>query len=203
MKEEQDYIQDIAEIRSMMERSSKFLSLSGWAGIMAGIYALAGVWIAYHVYGFSPSAINYTMAGEELSKVIWLAIAVLVLAVGTAVMLSRKKAGKRDESTWNATSRRMLMHMAVPLFAGGLLIFILLAKGLVGLMAPLTLLFYGLALYNASKFTYDDMKFLGLIQMGLGLLSAWLITYSMFLWALGFGFVHIGYGMYMYYRYER
>lgn len=203
MKEEQDYIQDIAEIRSMMERSTKFLSLSGWAGIMAGLYALAGAWIAFNVFGFNPETINYPIAGEELSKVIWLAIVVLILAVGTAVILSRKKAGKRDESIWNATSRRMLMHMAVPLFAGGTLILILLAKGYAGLMAPLTLLFYGLGLYNASKFTYDDLKFLGLIQVGLGLLSVWLVAYSLLLWAIGFGFVHIGYGIYMHLRYER
>ena len=54
MKEEKDYIQDISEIRSMMERSSKFLSLSGLAGVMAGIYALVGAFVAYTVFDFNP-----------------------------------------------------------------------------------------------------------------------------------------------------
>jgi hypothetical protein len=208
MKKEQNYIRDITEIRSMMERSSKFLSLSGWAGIMAGIYALAGACIAYKVFHFNPDEIVYsTMQSGSFSyglpEVILLAILILILAIGTAIFLSCKKAKKRGENAWNATSRRLLANMAVPLLAGGILILILLTKGLVGLMAPLTLLFYGLAIYNASKFTYDEMKFLGLIQIILGLISCWFIEYSLLLWAVGFGVIHIIYGSYMHFRYER
>ncbi|MDR8393918.1 hypothetical protein NC796_22380 [Aliifodinibius sp. S!AR15-10] len=204
MKEEQDYIRDIAEIRSMMERSSKFLSLSGWAGIMAGIYALAGAWIAYHFLGFNPDAIIPSGGfPSNLLNVVVLAISVLILAIGTAIFLSYKKAGKRGEKLWNATSRRLLVNMAIPLLAGGVLIVILLSNGLIGLIAPLTLLFYGLAIYNASKFTYDEMKFLGLTQMGLGLMGAWFIEYGLLLWAIGFGAVHIVYGIFMHFRYER
>lgn len=208
MKKEQDYIRDIAQIRSMMERSSKFLSLSGWAGIMAGIYALAGAYIAYEFFHFNPDAIVYSNlpsggATAGLSNVILLAILILILAIGTAIFLSAKKANKRGEKAWNATSRQLLTNMAVPLVAGGLLILVLLAKELIGLIAPLSLVFYGLALYNASKFTYDDVKFLGLIQIGLGLISAYFIEYGLLLWAIGFGLAHIVYGIYMHLRYER
>ena len=93
--------------------------------------------------------------------------------------------------------------MAVPLIAGGLLILILIAKGLIGLIAPFTLLFYGLAVYNASKYTYEEVKVLGLFQVGLGLISAYFVRYGLLCWALGFGVVHIIYGIYMNYRYER
>lgn len=201
---EQDYTQDITEIRSMMERSSKFLSLSGWAGIMAGIYALAGASIAYTYFHFNPDGLFYnTLPTGSLPKVIFLASLILILAIGTAFFLSRKKADKRGEKAWNATSRRLIANMAVPLAAGGILIVVLISKGLIGLIAPLTLLFYGLALYNASKFTYDDVKFLGLIQMGLGLTGSWFIEYGLLLWAIGFGVAHIVYGIYMHLRYER
>lgn len=208
MREQQDYIRDIVEIRSMMERSSKFLSLSGWAGIMAGIYALAGSFSAYHFLGFNPDKINYNLIepGSESSGFPFLIIIfslILILAIGTAIFLSYQKARKRGEQIWNATSRRLLINMSVPLLSGGILILILLAKDLIGLVAPISLLFYGLAIYNASKFTFDEMKFLGLIQIGLGLMSAYYIEYSLFLWAIGFGVVHIGYGIYMHYRYER
>lgn len=208
MKTERDHIQDITEIRSMMERSSKFLSLSGLAGVMAGIYALAGAWIAYRFFGFNPeeivySAINSGSLFSSLQNVIFLAILVLVLAIGTAIFLSYKKAKKRGEKAWNVTSRRMIANMAVPLLAGGILILVLLSKGFVGLIAPLSLLFYGLALYNASKFTFDDLKFLGLIQIGLGLISSWFIEYGLLFWTIGFGLVHIVYGIYMHFRYER
>lgn len=208
MKAEQDYIRDIAEMRSMMERSSKFLSLSGWAGIMAGIYALSGAFIAYRILYFNPDEIVYdTIRNGELSfsllKVMLLAITILVLALGTAIFLSIKKAGKRGEKLWNPVTKRLLINMAVPLVAGGILILILVSKGLIGLIAPFTLLFYGLALYNASKFTYEDIRVLGLVEIALGLVSTIFIGYGLIFWALGFGVAHIIYGIYMHYRYER
>lgn len=208
MNEEKDYIRDIAEIRSLMERSTKFLSLAGWAGLMAGLYALAGVYIAYTFLAFNPDQINYSSTSTRILapntlKVIALAFAILVLSIGTAIVLSHRKATKRNETLWNATTKRLLYHMAVPLIAGGLLCLILINKGLIGLLAPASLLFYGLALYNASLFTYKEVKSLGLIQIGLGLFSAYFVGYGLACWALGFGVFHIIYGIYMHYRYER
>ncbi|PAU92760.1 hypothetical protein CK503_14810 [Aliifodinibius salipaludis] len=204
MKEEQDYIQDLSEIRSMMERSSKFLSLSGLAGVMAGTYALTGAYIAYSILDFNPDKISYSsLDSSSLPMIILLAIAVLIIAIGTAIFLSWKKADKRDENIWNVPSRQMLTNMAVPLTTGGIFVLILLSQDLIGLIAPSTLLFYGLALFTASKFTYDDLKYLGLIQIGLGLMGAWLVEYGLLLWALGFGVSHIVYGIYMHLKYER
>lgn len=204
MKEDQDYIRDIAQIRAIMERSSKFLSLAGWAGIMAGLYALAGAYIAYEVLDFNPDRIIYNLPQSTgLLKVIALAVVILLLAIGTAIILSYNKATKRGEKLWNAIVKRLVVNMAVPLVVGGLLILIFIAKGMIGFMAPFTLLFYGLALYNAGRFTYEIIKSLGLIQIGLGLLSAYYIEYGLICWALGFGALHILYGIYMHYRYER
>jgi hypothetical protein len=200
---DRDYIRDITEIRSMMERSSKFLSLSGWAGILAGMYALAGAWIASYVLDFNPDAIVYSTTSANMQMVIVLATIILILAIGTAILLSGRNAVKRGETIWNATSRRLASSMAVPLVTGGVLMLILFTKGLAGLMAPLTLLFYGLALYNASKFTFDEVKYLGMIQIGLGLLASWFTGYGLLLWAIGFGFVHIAYGIHIHFKYER
>ncbi|GAA4463140.1 hypothetical protein GCM10023189_40810 [Nibrella saemangeumensis] len=206
MKENKDYIRDIAEIRSMMERSSKFLSLSGWAGIMAGLYALAGAYVAYTFLSFNPDKIIYSLPSAGLAaglgNIILLATIVLLLAIGTAVFLSVRKAAKRGEKLWNAITKRLLINMAVPLIVGGLLALILIAKGLVGLLAPVTLLFYGLALFNAGNFTYREVQSLGLIQIGLGLISTYYVEYGLLCWALGFGIIHIVYGIYMHYRYE-
>lgn len=208
MKEDQDYVQDLAQMRSMMERSSKFLSLSGLAGIIAGLYALAGAYTAYKVFHFNPGQPVYssTESGNpspDLLNTIFLALVILVLSVGTAFFLSYRKADKRREKFWNPVARRLMINMAVPLVAGGLLILILLAKGMTGLIAPFTLLFYGLALYNASKFTYEEVRSLGLIEIGLGLTGACFVEYGLLCWAAGFGLVHIVYGVYMHYRYER
>ncbi len=119
------------------------------------------------------------------------------------MFLSYKKANKKGEKLWNPTAKRLLINMAVPLIVGGLLILILIFKGLIGLIAPFTLLFYGLALYNASKFTYEEVKSLGLIQIGLGLIGSYIVEYGLLLWALGFGLIHIIYGIYLHYRYEK
>lgn len=201
MKEEQDYIQDIAEIRSMMERSSKFLSLSGWAGILAGVYALAGAWIVYHVLGFQPDEIFYSY--PDLTNIFLTATGVLFLALVSALLDSQRKAQKQDKKAWNATSRRMLASMAVPLFTGGILILLLISNGLLGLIAPLTLVFYGLALYNAGAYTIREVRVMGYVQMILGLLNMAFISYGLLFWAIGFGVVHIIYGIYMYFRFER
>lgn len=208
MKEQKDYTQDIAEIRSMMERSSKFLSLSGWSGILAGVYALAGAFIAYRYFDFKPDGVMYTPGGSDggsavLQNIVALAVLVLILAVGTAIFLSYKKAAAKKEKVWNAASRQLLVTMAVPLGAGGAALLILISKGLIGLLAPFSLLFYGLAIYNAGKFTYDEMKFMGVIQIVLGLVSSYFIELSILFWGTGFGVVHIAYGIYLHFTYER
>ena len=207
-KNNRDYIQDVAEIRSMMERSSKFMSLSGWAGVMAGIYALTGSYIARQVFGFHPDSYFYQPLSLEngfpnLPEVIFPGMGVLFLSVVTALILSRQKAKKRGFSSWNATSKRLLSSISVPLFSGGILILIVAHIGLVGLMIPLSLIFYGLALFQAGQFTFNDIRYLGLIQIVLGLLSSYFISHSLLLWMIGFGGVHIVYGIVIYLRYER
>jgi len=205
MKEKQDYTRDIAEIRAMMERSSKFMSLSGWSGIMAGIYALAGAFIGWKVFDFNPDELVYTPTNADSGflNVFLLAGIVLVLAIGTAIFDSWVKAGKRGERAWNALSRRLLANMSAPLVAGGILILVLISKGMTGLVAPLTLLFYGLALLHAGNFTFKAVRILGIVQITLGLISCLFIEYGLLIWTVGFGLAHIVYGIYMHYRYER
>lgn len=206
MKKDKDYIKDIAEIRSMMERSSKFLSLSGWAGIMAGIYAIVGAYIAYAYFKFKPIEVihsDLTKATSENIQIIILAIIILILSVGTAIFLSFKKSIKKEEKAWNSTSKRLIKNISIPLLTGGLLILIFLFKGYINLIAPLSLVFYGLALYSAGNFTYNEIKFLGIIKIILGILSFCFIKYSILLWAIGFGLFHIIYGIYIYIKHER
>jgi hypothetical protein len=212
MKEQQDYVRDIAEIRSMMERSSKFLSLSGWSGVMAGVYALAGVYLAGRLFSFDDLGI-ISLGGKPLDlkdswamspwTVIVIPVVVLVLAVGTAIWLSAKKAKKRNEKLWNPVSKQLLVSMAVPLVTGALLMIILLRIWLFYFLPPGCLIFYGLALYNASRFTYKELKALGFIQITLGLISTYFIRYELLCWAFGFGVMHIVYGIYIHYKYER
>jgi hypothetical protein len=206
MEKERDYSKDIAEIRTMMERSSKFLSLSGWAGIMAGIYALVGAWIAHAYLRFRPTEIGYNEAGissSDLLNVCILAAVVLILALGTAIFLSWRRAAKRAEPLWNATSRRMVVNVSVPLVTGGVMILIFISKGLIGLLAPMTLIFYGMALYSAGNFTFREVRALGMIQILLGLAGCFFVEFSLLFWGAGFGLMHIAYGLYIHLKYQR
>lgn len=208
MKKEQDYTRDLTEIRSMMERSTKFLSLSGISGIMAGIYALVGAFAAFRLfYVENGSVIKNTLDGQQLTKeveyLILLAMSVLVLAVGTAIIFSLKKSGNQGEKLWNSSARRLVINMAIPLITGGIFILILISKGLYGFLAPASLVFYGLALVNASKFTFEEIKSLGIVQVLLGLLAFYFIELGLLLWAVGFGLMHIVYGIVMHLKYEK
>lgn len=202
MKTEKDYRSDIAAIRHMMERSSKFLSLSGWAGVMAGLYALGGAWLAYDQFNFNPAEPAYPAILMPMQLIV-LAVVILILALGTAVVLSHRKAVKRNERIWNTASRRMLLQMAFPLVAGGLFALILISKDLVGLLTPVTLLFYGLSLVCAGSFTYKEIRFLGIMEILLGLAGACYTAYGLLFWAIGFGLLHILTGVYLHYKYEQ
>lgn len=203
MKEQRDYTQDLAEIRTMMERSSKFLSLSGLAGVMAGIYALVGAWIAFTQLGYTNQGLATGSVYQNSGNLFLTALLVLVLSIGTATFLSHRKANRRGESVWNAASKRLLSGMLIPLITGGAVVLLLASNYLIELAAPMTLIFYGLALYNAGSVTYEDVRSLGIIQIGLGLFGTLYTGYGLLFWAIGFGLLHIIYGIYIYIRYER
>lgn len=207
MKEDKDYSRDLAEIRSMMERSSKFLSLSGWVGILIGNYALAAALIVYRYFGFNPThLIDPALADnpfDQLQYVLAVAFLLILLTLATAVYFSHRNAKKRKEKLWTPASRHLVVSLVIPMAAGGLLLLILMTKGLVGLLAPMSLIFYGLALLNAAKFSYDELKMLGIIQIGLGLAGTHFVEQGLLLWAIGFGLVHIIYGVYMHFNYGR
>jgi len=201
MKNQHDYIDDITEIRRMMVRSSKFLSLSGWAGILAGIFALSGAWFAHSVLKFQPDGFLYSHPNIETVSLT--AAIILLFSLAAAFFDSRIKAKKRNEKAWNSTSKKMLTSMAVPLLIGGTLILLLSFNNLLGLAAPLMLIFYGLSLYIAGFYTFREVRVMGFVQIVLGILNTVLITTGLLFWAIGFGVVHILYGLYMHLKYER
>lgn len=204
MEQNQNYKEDLSEIRNIMEKSSRFISLSGASGIIIGIYAIVGTYFIYRLGYLSES---FTYEGDlntiQSKGFISVGLTVLVLALGSAIALSYKKAKRMNLPLWDHTAKRLIISLLIPLVAGGLFILILLSQGEIKLLAPLTLIFYGLALVNASKYTYNDLKVLGITEVILGLLGSYFIGYGLVFWTIGFGIVHIVYGVWMYYKYER
>lgn len=214
MSEHTDRLNDLAEIRLMMERSSRFLTLSGLSGVFAGIYALIGAGAAYYYL----KAVKNNIASEYYESVITAggrtnfdvltfciadALIVLALSIATGYYFTMKKTHKSNHKMWNAASKRMLTSLSIPLVAGGLYCGILFMHGKVGLIAPATLIFYGLALISAGKYTLDEIKYLGVLEIILGLLASVFPGYGLIAWAFGFGVLHIVYGLLMYNKYDR
>lgn len=202
---------DLLTIRKMMERSSKFLSLSGLSGIFAGCCALAGAAYVYwgilvegsFKYDEYLQSINQMETSDLRAKLLITAILVLVVALGGALYFSVRKAQKNKLKFWNKTTKQLLIHLFIPLIAGGLFSLILFWQTNFQFMASSTLLFYGLALVNAGKFTFGEIHYLGMSEILLGLLSAIFLNYGLLFWTIGFGVLHIVYGILMYMKYEQ
>ncbi len=202
---------DLQAIREIMERSSKFLSLSGLSGIFAGACALIGAAVAWS-FIFESGKVQFDefmphASGSMISYSSWYlaldAILILVLAVLGAVYFSLRKAKKAGQKLWTNSTRRLLVHLMIPLVSGGIFTLILAFHNHLDLVASVMLIFYGLSLVNAGKFTLGEVHYLGLTEIILGILAGIFISYGLLFWTLGFGLVHILYGTVMYYKYER
>jgi hypothetical protein len=197
---------DIEAIRSLMERSVKFLSLSGLSGILSGIYATVGAIIAYFLIYYPRSPFQYRIESIQQTEIIFqliiVAVVVLSASLATGYWLSSRKAKKSNMEIWTPTSKRLLLNLSIPLVTGGLFIIILLAYGHYGVAAPASLIFYGLAIINASDNLFDEVRYLGYSEIAVGLICTALPGYGLLFWFVGFGLLHIIYGALMHKKYD-
>ena len=185
----------------MMEQSSRFLSLSGLSGILIGLYALIGAFVAYQmIYIRQPKGLS---PDKIIGQLIVLGAVVLVLSLLTVLWLTFRRAHKSGKKIWNPGSRSMCINLAVPLASGGILILIFVSQGIFSVIASSCLVFYGLALVNAAKFTHQEIFYMGLFQIILGIFAAALPEMGLVFWAAGFGLIHVIYGTVMYFKYEQ
>ncbi len=214
MTEQQHSLDAIQDIKKMMERSSRFISLSGLSGISAGICALIGAWLAYpYVFGQKDYIINPGVATAQAlnndysiifnTTLFWIAAGTFVAALITAFIFTYIKSNKEGIPIWGNSAKRLMFNVSMPLVVGGIFLLKLVQFGTFGLIAPGCLLFYGLALVNASKYTLVEVRYLGYSEIILGLISLFFVGYGLYFWAVGFGLLHIIYGIYMWQKYEK
>ncbi|MBC35330.1 MAG: hypothetical protein CL663_04735 [Bacteroidetes bacterium] len=211
METQNSQVQDLKEIKNLMERSTRFLSLSGLSSVVAGIIAIIGAGIAYFLI-LDNGRIIYNehfdvISLEEGTRVIKLliidALLVLVFAFVFALYFSKRKAKRLNTKFWTKATKRVLYNFTIPLLAGGAFTLILIQQHNIHLVASSTLIFYGIALLNASNFTFSEIRYLGICEIIIGLLAGIFLYYGIFFWVIGFGILHIIYGALMYYKYER
>ncbi|MBK7650732.1 MAG: hypothetical protein IPJ20_08285 [Flammeovirgaceae bacterium] len=190
-----------------MERSVKFVSLSGLSGILAGCYALIGAAVAYALVQYPIFPLNFRQESIQdtsiIMKLLVIAFVVLFASLITGYSLAARKATKLGGNIWNSTSKKLFINLSVPLLTGGVFILFLLFYGHFGIAAPACLIFYGLALVNASPNLFDEFRYLGYTEIILGLISTALPGYGLIFWAIGFGVLHIIYGAMMFKKYDR
>lgn len=200
--ESKDYLKDISEIKELMNKSSRFISLSGLSGIMAGIYALLGAAIAFWLVTTYSNSELY-LDGWVFRTCLLILASIAALSILTGIYLTTKKAKKNGSKIWDSTSKRLVINFLIPLVTGGLYILIILNQQKYGQAGALMLIFYGLALVNASKYSIGDIRYLGYVEIVLGLICTLFPGYGFWLWVLGFGVMHIIYGTVMYFKYDR
>lgn len=204
--ESKNYHEDLSHIRSMMERSSRFISLSGLSGVVAGLAAIIGAVYVYFV--FQREGIDYfdgerNIFGPSLVKeLVIIGVVILGVALLSGYIFTANKSKKKGLKIWDATTKRLLVTFAVPLVTGGFFCLALLYHHLFVFIAPATLLFYGLALVSAERYTLTDIKYLGYCQIVLGLISLFFLGWGLVFWTIGFGALHIVYGLIMHKKYK-
>lgn len=203
-------IDDIKVIKSIMEQSTRFLSLSGLSGISAGIIAIAGAVtakfiLAGDVLNDQNASLNFTLTAlpvKTLSLLLTDAAVVLVLAISSAFFFSWRKARKSGARIWTPATVRLFLNLSIPLLAGGLFIILSLGRLEGTIVAASTLIFYGLSLVSAAKFTLGEIFWLGVMETITGLVCLVLPEFAFELWVFGFGILHIAYGTFMYLKYK-
>jgi hypothetical protein len=216
MDSRQESLDTLKDIKKMMERSSRFISLSGLSGVAAGICGLTGAVFAYRV--IDPSHFqrdNLRVYKRELDRgsigvmdymgiqLVQIALVTFGAAMLLAFLFTWLRSRKTGTTLWGPVSRKLTFSMLIPMIIGGIYLFKLMEAGSFGLVAPGCLVFYGLALMNASRYTLDEIKWLGYAELATGVASMFYPGYGLYFWAFGFGILHIVYGLFMWYRYER
>jgi hypothetical protein len=214
MKDYQDSIDALKDIRSMMERSSRFISLSGLGGVFSGVFALLGAYAAH----WKTTTSNWLVRSQhtdfgtgEIIQIDWSVVGflvtdfllVLLLSILVSVYFTCKKAKKNNQPLWGPHSRQLLLNLSIPLLTGGIFCVILFHQGLIALIAPTTLIFYGLALINSGKYSFQEVSYLGISEIFIGLLGLIFKGQGLIFWGIGFGLLHIVYGILMYMRHDR
>jgi hypothetical protein len=207
MSVKDQHLNTLEDIRRMMKRSSRFISLSGLSGIAAGLWALIGAyfalsWIGEYKNNYNGQSYDNPDFHSLKLNLLLLALGILILSVISALYFTWRKAGKDRLPLWDHTTKNLMLNLAIPLVAGGLFILAMLQYDEWRFVAPACLIFYGLALVNGSKYTLSEIRYLGISEVLLGLVCTQFMDYGLYFWAIGFGVLHIIYGFAMWRKYE-
>ena len=200
----------------MMDRSSRFISLSGLSGIAAGLCGLAGAWAIQRWFSALPLEVQNSffnagnsnqpgasLSGAATSQLLQISLVTFIAAVIVAFLFTWLRSKKNNTPLWGGATRRLLWATLIPIVAGAIFLYKTMQGGAYFLLAPGCLVFYGLSLLQGGRYTVSEVKYLGITMMGCGIICLFFPEKGVALWAFGFGVLHIVYGALMWWRYER
>jgi hypothetical protein len=206
--EHQEIENTLKDIRDMMSKSSQFQALSGWSIVIIGIFACIAAVVAAAVVGLDSPFTHDPGSIAPVSTRVWtaigLALALLAVSSATVTIMSYYKAKRHNlPFAFDSRMRKMSINFLIPLAAGGIFALAMILQGHYGLTSSIMLIFYGLALVNCQHYTYPTLRFLGYGEILLGLIDCFVIHHSLLFWFLGFGVLHILFGILYIILYEK
>lgn len=194
MDPKKEQLEAIRDIKNYMEQSSRYLPLSGIAGIINGLLSLIVAWIV-------KTKMEINAANQNM--LILLFGSLLLISLLIEIVMAERNAKRKQIDAWDSIAKRFLINLFIPLVAGGIYCLILFKNEMFDFVLPATLIFYGLALINSSKYTIADIRLLGILELSLGLISSYYTESALVFWAAGFGILHIIYGILIYQKHEK
>lgn len=193
-KQYEEQLEALSGIRNLMERSSRYLPLSGKAGVAIGVLAVLCTLIA-NAY--------FSIRQDNLKQLVFLFGALFIVCMVIEILMAERNAKQKGVPAWDAIAQRFLINLFIPMLVGGIYCFALIQQQLLVLVLPATLIFYGLALINSSRYTIEDIRYLGFAELILGLVASFIPEYGLLAWGIGFGLLHVLYGVIIYFKYEK
>jgi hypothetical protein len=177
-------IENLTFIRSTMERATAFTAVPGWGGVAMGVTALIAAVVA---------------ARQETADgwlVVWLVEA--VVAMGIESFAIARKARALGGAILARPAKRFLLSFTPPIAAGAILTLALYQAELYRALPGLWLLLYGTGVVTGGAFSVRAVPVMGLCFMVLGMAAALgPASWGDPLMALGFGVLHIGFGVFI------
>ncbi|HEX5386462.1 MAG TPA: hypothetical protein VFW66_07195 [Gemmatimonadales bacterium] len=179
---------NLSFIRRTMERATPFTAVPGWGGVIMGFVALAAA------LATSPAESLRGWLGT------WLGAALVALAIGWAAM--RIKARRCGTSIFSGSGRRFVLSFIPPFVVAGLLTAVLARAGFERALPGTWLLLYGTGIVTGGAYSVRVVPLMGLCFMALGTVALFAPpAWAGALMALGFGGLHIGFGLIIARRY--
>ena len=204
MTNSKDAMKTLHDIKNIMEKSTKFSSISGLSFISAGTIALTCAFIvskSLNVNILDKNLYNYISDSQKF-QLIEIGFITLILAVLVALYFTYTKAKKNKVSLLKGSGLGLALHFGTPLAIGGVTTLTMLYYQHAVFVAPLLLIFYGLGIVSGSKFTHPELIYLGWIELILGCLGLFYLGHGLVIWSLGFGVAHILWGIYFYIKHD-